>query len=100
MKETEQLLLLFIRYEMSKTSHIFVINTLIYMQPRSNIFKMFDSLMLLASGQLVYFGPAKTCSNYFKILGFTIPTDYNVADYLSMFITTLQYFCTTKYVYK
>ncbi|KAG2200876.1 hypothetical protein INT46_006438 [Mucor plumbeus] len=51
-------------------------------QPRSNIFKMFDSLMLLASGQLVYFGPAKTCSNYFKNLGFTIPIDYNVADYL------------------
>ncbi|KAI7893449.1 P-loop containing nucleoside triphosphate hydrolase protein [Mucor mucedo] len=51
-------------------------------QPRSNIFKMFDSLMLLADGQLVYFGPAKTCSSYFKDLGFPIPADYNVADYL------------------
>ncbi|KAI8064852.1 P-loop containing nucleoside triphosphate hydrolase protein [Gilbertella persicaria] len=51
-------------------------------QPRSNIFKMFDSLMLLANGQLVYFGPTKSCSAYFKGLGFPIPTDYNVADYL------------------
>ncbi|GAA5809512.1 hypothetical protein MFLAVUS_002921 [Mucor flavus] len=51
-------------------------------QPRSNIFKMFDSLMLLTGGQLVYFGPAKTCSSYFRDLGFPIPTDYNVADYL------------------
>jgi hypothetical protein len=61
---------------------------------------MFDSLMLLASGQLVYFGPAKTCSNYFKNLGFNIPIDYNVADYLSMINPILQYFYITKYVYK
>lgn len=51
-------------------------------QPRSNIFKMFDSLMLLTGGQLAYFGPAKTCATYFRDLGFPIPTDYNVADYL------------------
>ncbi|KAI9478275.1 MAG: P-loop containing nucleoside triphosphate hydrolase protein [Benjaminiella poitrasii] len=51
-------------------------------QPRSNIFKMFDSLMLLTNGQLAYFGPASSCSTYFKDLGFPVPTDYNIADYL------------------
>ncbi|KAF7729016.1 hypothetical protein EC973_005047 [Apophysomyces ossiformis] len=51
-------------------------------ETRSNIFKMFDSLMLLAGGQLVYFGPANTTSQYFHDIGFPVPTDYNVADYL------------------
>ncbi|KAG0190293.1 hypothetical protein DFQ28_002243 [Apophysomyces sp. BC1034] len=51
-------------------------------QPRSNIFKMFDSLMLLAGGQTVYFGPAEATSQYFHDIGFPVPTDYNVADYL------------------
>ncbi|KAI8387421.1 hypothetical protein BD560DRAFT_382445 [Blakeslea trispora] len=51
-------------------------------QPRSNIFKMFDSLMLLANGRQIYFGPVKSCSAYFSNLGFTIPSDYNIADYL------------------
>ncbi|CAO3587711.1 unnamed protein product [Absidia cylindrospora] len=51
-------------------------------QPRSNIFKLFDSLMLLASGKLVYFGPANTTSHYFSSLGYSVPSDYNIADYL------------------
>ncbi|CAO3663470.1 unnamed protein product [Rhizopus stolonifer] len=51
-------------------------------QPRSNIYQMFDSLMLLSSGQTVYFGPTVSCSDYFRNLGFSIPTDYNIADYL------------------
>ncbi|ORE01971.1 hypothetical protein BCV72DRAFT_62338 [Rhizopus microsporus var. microsporus] len=51
-------------------------------QPRSNIYKMFDSLMLLSAGQLVYFGPTNSCSSYFRDLGFSIPADYNIADYL------------------
>jgi ABC-type multidrug transport system ATPase subunit len=65
-----------------------MLNYFIIIQPRSNIFKMFDSLMLLTSGQLAYFGPAKTCSSYFRDLGFPIPADYNVADYLSRKHTT------------
>ncbi|KAI8990981.1 hypothetical protein BDF20DRAFT_811457 [Mycotypha africana] len=51
-------------------------------QPRSNIFKMFDSVMLLAHGQMLYFGPTSFCSGYFKSIGLPIPNDYNVADYL------------------
>ncbi|CAO3693920.1 unnamed protein product [Umbelopsis ramanniana] len=51
-------------------------------QPRSNIFKMFDSLLLLANGNTVYFGPAKTASQYFVSIGYPIPPDYNIADYL------------------
>ncbi|KAJ2956478.1 hypothetical protein NQZ79_g7657 [Umbelopsis isabellina] len=51
-------------------------------QPRSNIFKMFDSFMLLANGHTVYFGPAKAASQYFVNIGYPVPKDYNIADYL------------------
>ncbi|KAM3584453.1 hypothetical protein VKS41_003267 [Umbelopsis sp. WA50703] len=51
-------------------------------QPRSNIFKMFDSFMLLANGHTVYFGPAKSASQYFVSIGYPVPKDYNIADYL------------------
>ncbi|ORX58024.1 hypothetical protein DM01DRAFT_351938 [Hesseltinella vesiculosa] len=51
-------------------------------QPRSNIFKMFDTLLLLAHGQPVYFGPVNSVSSYFKDIGYPLPADYNVADYL------------------
>lgn len=54
-------------------------------QPRSNIFKMFDSLMLLGGGHTVYFGPADATSRYFNDIGFPVPADYNIADYLSKF---------------
>ncbi|KAJ8656456.1 hypothetical protein O0I10_007779 [Lichtheimia ornata] len=51
-------------------------------QPRTNIYNMFDSLMLLAYGNTVYFGPASQTSRYFRDIGFPIPAGYNVADYL------------------
>ncbi|KAI8369430.1 uncharacterized protein BYT42DRAFT_110213 [Radiomyces spectabilis] len=51
-------------------------------QPRSNIFKMFDSLLLLAAGQMVYFGAVNDTPRYFRDIGFPVPEGYNVADYL------------------
>jgi len=51
-------------------------------QPRSNIFALFDMLMLLCEGQLVYFGPAKYAVEYFSQLNFVCPQYSNPADYL------------------
>ncbi|KAK4525866.1 hypothetical protein GAYE_SCF17G3775 [Galdieria yellowstonensis] len=39
-------------------------------QPRSNIFSLFDMLLLLSEGQVVYFGPAKDALSYFSALGY------------------------------
>jgi ABC-type multidrug transport system ATPase subunit len=39
-------------------------------QPRSNIFSLFDMLLLLSEGQIVYFGPAKDALSYFSALGY------------------------------
>ncbi|VTJ89288.1 Hypothetical predicted protein, partial [Marmota monax] len=37
--------------------------------PRYSIFKLFDSLTLLASGKLMYQGPAKKALEYFASVG-------------------------------
>mmetsp|Transcript_11941 Transcript_11941/g.16550 ORF Transcript_11941/g.16550 Transcript_11941/m.16550 type:complete len:91 (+) Transcript_11941:553-825(+) len=44
-------------------------------QPRSDIFNMFDMVMLLSKGQIVYFGTAKEMVPYFSKLNFTCPTE-------------------------
>jgi ABC-type multidrug transport system ATPase subunit len=35
-------------------------------QPRSSIFKMFDDLLLLSEGRVVYFGPAEGVLQHFE----------------------------------
>ena len=50
-------------------------------QPRSSIFQMFDSLMLLSEGRCMYFGPAQESIAYFTRLGFACPPNFNPGDY-------------------
>ena len=51
-------------------------------QPRSSIFQLFDELILLAEGRLIYSGAAgMTAVNYFGDLGFKCPELFNPADY-------------------
>ncbi|KAH9270896.1 hypothetical protein BASA83_006849 [Batrachochytrium salamandrivorans] len=52
-------------------------------QPRSNIYALFDQLVLLAKGRVVYSGPAQEAViDHFSQLGFECPLGYNIADYL------------------
>eukprot|EP01121_Diplochlamys_sp_Union-15-3_P009968 TRINITY_DN274_c0_g1_i2.p1 TRINITY_DN274_c0_g1~~TRINITY_DN274_c0_g1_i2.p1 ORF type:complete len:571 (+),score=60.37 TRINITY_DN274_c0_g1_i2:290-2002(+) len=51
-------------------------------QPRSTIYEFFDRLMLLSSGNVVYFGPAKDAISYFAGLKFFIKPFINPADFL------------------
>uniref|UniRef100_A0A6B2L0Z9 ABC transporter domain-containing protein n=1 Tax=Arcella intermedia TaxID=1963864 RepID=A0A6B2L0Z9_9EUKA len=51
-------------------------------QPRSNIFKMFDQLLILWEGKTVYCGPASQTVPYFSRVGFNCPETLNPADYL------------------
>mmetsp|Transcript_12407 Transcript_12407/g.21004 ORF Transcript_12407/g.21004 Transcript_12407/m.21004 type:complete len:659 (+) Transcript_12407:234-2210(+) len=50
-------------------------------QPRSNIFTLFDKLMLMSEGNTVYFGTASEAINYFGSLGFKCPAFVNPADF-------------------
>jgi ATP-binding cassette subfamily G (WHITE) protein 2 len=50
-------------------------------QPRSAIFELFDQLMLLSQGKVVYFGAAKQAVQYFGSLGVQCGEFSNPADF-------------------
>ncbi|CAG8956711.1 hypothetical protein HYFRA_00012255 [Hymenoscyphus fraxineus] len=51
-------------------------------QPRSNIVSLFDRLLLLAKGRVVYSGEFAQCQEYFDNIGYACPPGFNIADYL------------------
>lgn len=56
-------------------------------QPRASVFELFDYLILLAEGQLVYFGQAKASAQYFSSIGYSCPVQQNPADYMMDFMS-------------
>ncbi|XP_006084665.1 ATP-binding cassette sub-family G member 2-like [Myotis lucifugus] len=50
-------------------------------QPRYSIFKLFDSLTLLASGKLMFHGPAQEALGYFASAGYQCESYNNPADF-------------------
>uniref|UniRef100_A0A8C5PDT0 Broad substrate specificity ATP-binding cassette transporter ABCG2 n=1 Tax=Leptobrachium leishanense TaxID=445787 RepID=A0A8C5PDT0_9ANUR len=50
-------------------------------QPRYSIFRLFDSLTLLAGGKTLYHGPAQYTLDYFKELGYECEAHNNPADF-------------------
>lgn len=55
-------------------------------QPRSNIYALFDRLVLLAKGRVIYSGPAQQSAiDHFASLGYECPLGFNIADYLGHF---------------
>lgn len=51
-------------------------------QPRSNIVSLFDKLLLLSEGDLIYSGDMIHCNDFFGKNGYQCPLGYNIADYL------------------
>jgi ABC-type multidrug transport system ATPase subunit len=50
-------------------------------QPRSSIFNLFDLLLLLSAGRLMYFGKASHAVPYFSAMGYPCPEHFNPADF-------------------
>ncbi|KAK3093563.1 hypothetical protein FSP39_017341 [Pinctada imbricata] len=50
-------------------------------QPRSDIFDLFDLVMILSRGQMVYFGKASNMVQYFTGIGFPCPILTNPCDF-------------------
>ena len=50
-------------------------------QPRSSIYTMFDKLLLLSLGQVMYMGNANEAVDYFITHGYQCPLDFNPSDY-------------------
>ena len=51
-------------------------------QPRSEIWGLFDHLILLTGGSPVFCGPTDACLPYFKDLGYELPPFVNPAEYI------------------
>ena len=52
-------------------------------QPRSNIVSLFDQLLLLAHGRMVYSGAVEKCHEFLSDINRPCPPGFNLADYLS-----------------
>lgn len=50
-------------------------------QPSSEVFELFDTLTLLSSGKLIYFGQASNAIEHFTAAGFPCPTLRNPSDH-------------------
>lgn len=52
------------------------------LQPPPETFDLFDDVILLSEGNIIYQGPTSTIVQHFESLGFTLPPRKGVADFL------------------
>ncbi|EQC37281.1 hypothetical protein SDRG_05505 [Saprolegnia diclina VS20] len=52
------------------------------LQPSPEVYNLFDDVLLLNEGHVMYHGPRATCLAYFESLGFKCPPHRDVADFL------------------
>lgn len=52
------------------------------LQPAPEVFDLFDDIILMAEGKIVYHGPRSNVQEFFEHCGFRCPPRKGVADYL------------------
>lgn len=57
-------------------------------QPSSELFAMFDQVLLLAEGRIAFFGHPEDAIEFFAEQGYKCPTKYNPAEYLINVLST------------
>ncbi|XP_024023080.1 ABC transporter G family member 32 [Morus notabilis] len=57
------------------------------LQPAPETFELFDDVILLCEGQIVYQGPREAALDFFSSMGFSCPERKNVADFLQEVIS-------------
>ena len=50
-------------------------------QPSSQVYEMFNQIMLLANGRLAFMGELDDAYNFFSSVGLVCPVNYNPADF-------------------
>ncbi|KAL8205881.1 hypothetical protein R6Q57_009432 [Mikania cordata] len=73
------------------------------LQPSPEAFDLFDDIMLMAEGMIVYHGPRGNVLEYFEGLGFRCPERKGVADFLQEVCSRKdqeKYWCRTDQAYK
>ncbi|OWZ04694.1 Pleiotropic drug resistance protein transporter, partial [Phytophthora megakarya] len=61
------------------------------LQPSPEVFSLFDDVMIMNEGELMYHGPCSQVEEYFEGLGFKCPPGRDIADYLLDLGTKQQY---------
>ena len=51
-------------------------------QPSSQVFEIFDKLILMAQGRLAYLGPTRDARAFIETAGYPCPPNYNPADHI------------------
>ncbi|KAJ8525855.1 hypothetical protein ON010_g15266 [Phytophthora cinnamomi] len=75
--------------DIAKKLHKTVVMALL--QPAPEVFELFDNILLLNDGEVMYHGPRDQALPYFETLGFVCPPDRDAADYLLDLGTDQQY---------
>ena len=52
------------------------------LQPAPETYELFDDLILLSEGQIVFQGPRELVTDFFEQMGFKCPDRKNIADFL------------------
>jgi ABC-type multidrug transport system ATPase subunit len=71
-----------IRYLRHSTHALDATTIISLLQPAPETYELFDDVILLSEGQIVYQGPREAALEFFKLMGFTCPERKNVADFL------------------
>ncbi|MED6217335.1 ABC transporter G member 32 [Stylosanthes scabra] len=71
-----------IRYLKHSTRALDATTIISLLQPAPETYELFDDIILLCEGQIVYQGPRESALEFFKMMGFTCPERKNVADFL------------------
>lgn len=58
-------------------------------QPSAKIWDLFDNVMFMAQGEIVYHGPVNSVTQYFASRGYTCPVAFTPADYIMLILQTV-----------
>uniref|UniRef100_V5NXR0 PDR protein 2 n=1 Tax=Vinca minor TaxID=60093 RepID=V5NXR0_VINMI len=69
-------------------THAFEGTTIVsLLQPDPETYELFDDIILLSEGQIVYQGPREAALDFFAFMGFRCPSRKNIADFLQEVIS-------------
>jgi ABC-type multidrug transport system ATPase subunit len=58
-------------------------------QPSSEVFELFDDVVCMSKGRVVYHGPVTRVTDFFADQGYKCPQDYNPSDYVMYVLQTI-----------
>ncbi|KAM0969496.1 hypothetical protein ACFX13_018009 [Malus domestica] len=76
-----------IKYLRHSTRALDATTVISLLQPAPETYELFDDVILLCEGQIVYQGPRETALDFFSYVGFRCPQRKNVADFLQEVIS-------------